>query len=262
MKVRYCIVGGGFAAAAAIEGIRAHDESGSVLLLSRENHRPYRRPLLTKDLWYGTATIERLPIHPDEWYVAQHVDVRLRHEVIEVDAETRRLWDERGEEIEYEDLLLATGCRPRRLRAEGAEISSVRYFRDLEDYFDLETRLERIQHVTIVGGGFTSVEMASALRGRGKEITMVLADEYPLHRVLPRELGVPLMMLVVNKVPSVFDRDSVKARVTDAYQCEVAAVVPHSDELMALASQGIFVLRYPDHPVVAELQHLVSRVVS
>ena len=193
MKVRYCIVGGGFAAAAAIEGIRAHDESGSVLLLSRENHRPYRRPLLTKDLWYGTATIERLPIHPDEWYVAQHVDVRLRHEVIEVDAETRRLWDERGEEIEYEDLLLATGCRPRRLRAEGAEISSVRYFRDLEDYFDLETRLERIQHVTIVGGGFTSVEMASALRGRGKEITMVLADEYPLHRVLPRELGVPLL---------------------------------------------------------------------
>jgi septum site-determining protein MinD len=77
-----------------------------------------------------------------------------------------------------------------------------------------------------------------------------------------RELGVPLMVLVVNKVPSVFDRDSVRTRVTEAYQCEVAAVVPHSDELMALASQGIFALRYPNNPVVAELQHLVTRIVG
>jgi 3-phenylpropionate/trans-cinnamate dioxygenase ferredoxin reductase subunit len=193
MKVRYCIVGGGAAAAAAIEGIRAHDPDGSLLMLTRENHRPYRRPLLTKDLWYGTATLDRLPLHPDEWYAEQRAEVRLRTEVIEIDAEGRRLWDERGQVIEYEQLLLATGCRPRRLRAEGAEISSVRYFRDLEDYLDLESRIDRVQHVTLVGGGFTSIEMAAALRSRGKEITLVVADEYPLHRLLPRGLGAPLL---------------------------------------------------------------------
>jgi NADPH-dependent 2,4-dienoyl-CoA reductase/sulfur reductase-like enzyme len=193
MKVRYCIVGGGAAAAAAIEGIRRHDKTGDILMLSRENHRPYRRPLLTKELLLGTATLDRLPLHPDEWYTEQKVDVRLRHEVIEVDAENRRLWDERGETIEFGDLLLATGCRPRRLHAEGSEISSVRYFRDLEDYLDLESRLERVQHITMVGGGFTSIEMAAALRARGKEITLVVPDEYPLHRLLPRDLGVPLL---------------------------------------------------------------------
>ena len=193
MNVRYCIVGGGFAAAGAIEGIRAHDPEGSILLLTRENHRPYHRPMLTKDLWDGTATLERLPIHPDEWYAEQKVDVRLRYEVIEVDAEERRLWDERGDEIAFQDLLLATGCRPRRLRAEGAEIQNVRYFRDLEDYLDLESRLDRVQHVTIVGGGFTSVEMAGVLRARGKEVTLMVPDEYPLHRLLPRDLGVPLL---------------------------------------------------------------------
>jgi len=193
MNVRYCIVGGGYAAAAAIEGIRSRDQTGDILMLSRENHRPYRRPLLTKELLLGTASLDRLPLHPDEWYAEQKVDVRLRHEVIEVDAESRRLWDERGEVIEYGDLLLATGCRPRRLHAEGAEISSVRYFRDLEDYLDLESRLDRVQHLTMVGGGFTSVEMAGALRARGKEITLVVPDEYPLHRLLPRDLGAPLL---------------------------------------------------------------------
>src|SRR5262245_29735549 len=193
MKVRYCIVGGGAAAAAAIEGIRSRGGSGGILMLSRENHRPYQRPLLTKDLLYGTATLDRLPLHADDWYADQHVDVRLRTEVIEVDAEGRRPWDERGEVVEFEELLLATGCRPRRLRAEGAEIASVRYFRDLEDYLDLEARLDRVQHVTLVGGGFTSVEMAPALRAREKEITLVVADEYPLHRLLPRDLGAPLL---------------------------------------------------------------------
>lgn len=193
MRTRYCIVGGGFAAAAAIEGIRAHDPDGGILLLSRENHRPYRRPLLSKDLWYGTASLERLPLHPDDWYTERHVEVRLRHEIVELNAEKHQLWDERGELIEYDDLLIATGCRPRRLKAEGADTQGVRYFRDLEDYLDLEARLDRLQHLTLVGGGFISVEMAAALRSRGKEITLVLSEEYPLHRILPRELGVPLL---------------------------------------------------------------------
>lgn len=193
MQTRYCIVGGGYAAAAAIEGIRAHDPNGSIVLFTRENHRPYRRPLLSKDLWYGTATIERLPMHPDHWYDEHRVEVRLRHEVIELDADHRTLYDERGGQVAYGDLLLATGCRPRRLRAEGAETPGVGYFRDLEDYLALESRMDRLQHITLVGGGFTSIEMAAALRSRGKEITLVIADEYPLHRMLPRDLGLPLL---------------------------------------------------------------------
>lgn len=193
MHSKYCIVGGGFGAAAAIEGIRTHDKDGSILLVSRENHRPYQRPLLTKDLWYGTATLERLPLHPDEWYTEQRVDVRLRYEIVEVDADGRKLWDERGQVITFDELLLATGCRPRRLNAQGSDTQGVRYFRDLEDYLELEGRMDRLQHITLVGGGFTSIEMAAALRARGKEITLVIADEYPLHRLIPRELGVPLL---------------------------------------------------------------------
>jgi MinD-like ATPase involved in chromosome partitioning or flagellar assembly len=66
-----------------------------------------------------------------------------------------------------------------------------------------------------------------------------------------RKLRVPRMVLVVNKIPTVFDFAEVKERVEKAYECEVAAVLPHSEELMILASQGIFALRHPDHPVTA-----------
>ena len=66
-----------------------------------------------------------------------------------------------------------------------------------------------------------------------------------------RKLSVPRMVLVVNNTPMAFDFADVKERVETTYECEVAAVLPHSDELMTLASGGVFALRYPDHPVTA-----------
>jgi MinD-like ATPase involved in chromosome partitioning or flagellar assembly len=77
-----------------------------------------------------------------------------------------------------------------------------------------------------------------------------------------RKLDVPCMVLIVNKVPSVFDLAKVQSEVEQTYGCEVAAVLPHSDEMMALASAGIFALRYPDHPVTATLKQLVARLVA
>ncbi len=75
-----------------------------------------------------------------------------------------------------------------------------------------------------------------------------------------RKLNVPRMVLVVNKVPGVFKPDEVRARVEKTYNCEVAAVIPHSEEMMALASSGIFALRYPSHPVTGMLKQIAARL--
>jgi MinD-like ATPase involved in chromosome partitioning or flagellar assembly len=77
-----------------------------------------------------------------------------------------------------------------------------------------------------------------------------------------RKLDVPRMVLIVNEVPSVFDSAEVKARVEQTYNCEVAAVLPFSDEMMALASAGIFVLHYSDHPLTATFKHITARLVA
>lgn len=75
-----------------------------------------------------------------------------------------------------------------------------------------------------------------------------------------RKLNIPQMMLIVNKVPSVFPVDQVKARVEKAYNAEVAAVLPHSDEVMALASNGVFAVKYPDHPLTVSLRQVAQRL--
>jgi septum site-determining protein MinD len=77
-----------------------------------------------------------------------------------------------------------------------------------------------------------------------------------------RKLDVPQMLMLINKVPPQLPLDEVKARVEKTYNCEVAAAIPHSDDLMTLASSSIFSMCYPDHMVTKIYQQLTARVLA
>ncbi len=76
-----------------------------------------------------------------------------------------------------------------------------------------------------------------------------------------KELQVPHIMLVVNKTPPILDLAAVRAQVEKTYECPVAAVLPHSDEMMNLASAGVFVTRYPDHALTALYKQIAAQLV-
>lgn len=73
-----------------------------------------------------------------------------------------------------------------------------------------------------------------------------------------KKLDVPKMVMLVNKVPNTFDFDDVRTRVEQTYEAKVGAVLPHADEMMTLASSGIFSVHYPDHPITKGLRSLVD----
>jgi len=75
-----------------------------------------------------------------------------------------------------------------------------------------------------------------------------------------RKLDVPKMLMVVNKAPSALDFDDVRERVAQTYNAQVSAVLPHSDEMMVLASSGIFSLKYPEHPISKSLKAIVDEI--
>lgn len=77
-----------------------------------------------------------------------------------------------------------------------------------------------------------------------------------------RSLQVPRLLLLVNKTPPSLDPEAVKARVEQAYTCPVAAVLPHSDEMMDLASTGIFALRYPNHALTSLYRNVVAELLQ
>lgn len=73
-----------------------------------------------------------------------------------------------------------------------------------------------------------------------------------------RKLDVPNLLLVVNKTPTSLDFDELKVRVENTYHCPVAAILPHSDEMMTLASAGVFVMHYPHHVITQKLNQVLN----
>lgn len=79
---------------------------------------------------------------------------------------------------------------------------------------------------------------------------------------LARRLDIPEMLIVINKVPPNMDTVALRDRVEKSYGAEVAALFPLNYEIVRLASAGIFVNRYPDHPMTLALQQVASRVMD
>ncbi|WP_199247365.1 MinD/ParA family protein [[Phormidium] sp. ETS-05] len=77
-----------------------------------------------------------------------------------------------------------------------------------------------------------------------------------------RKLEVPKMLMMVNKVPTIFDFAQLKAQVEETYGAPVSGVLPHSDEMMILASQGIFCLKYPDNLLSQILENVAKQIIN
>lgn len=77
-----------------------------------------------------------------------------------------------------------------------------------------------------------------------------------------RKLDVPRMYLLVNKTPPQYNPDDVKKQIEQLFDCKVAAVLPHSDELMTLASAGVFVAKFPNNPITQKLKAVAEMVIA
>ena len=177
---KYLIVGGGMAAAAAVEGIREVDASGLIGLIGAETHPPYDRPPLTKGLWKGTP-VEKI------WRKTQSQGaiLHLGRSAQRLDAANKRVTDDQETVYGYEKLLLATGGTPRRFMF-GDE--HVIYLRTLDDYQRLREQSVRGRHFAVIGGGFIGSEIAAALAMNGKRVTMVFPEAGIGSRIFPRDL--------------------------------------------------------------------------
>jgi MinD-like ATPase involved in chromosome partitioning or flagellar assembly len=77
---------------------------------------------------------------------------------------------------------------------------------------------------------------------------------------IARQLDVPDLVLVVNKVPSSLDHDALRARIESTYDAPVAGVMALSEDLAELASAGVFCLREPEHQYSRQVRAVARRV--
>jgi NADPH-dependent 2,4-dienoyl-CoA reductase/sulfur reductase-like enzyme len=175
---KYVILGGGMIAGyLAKEYVEAGGKAGDLAIISADDAMPYERPPLSKSFLAGKDDEHSVLISQPEFYTEHHIEIRLNTIVTALDARARRMRTHAGEEIAFENLVLATGAEVRTLDIPGASSSNVLYLRSLRDSRQIRDLAATARKAVVVGGGFISMEVASVLAQRKLDTTMIVRDE-------------------------------------------------------------------------------------
>jgi 3-phenylpropionate/trans-cinnamate dioxygenase ferredoxin reductase subunit len=186
---RIAIVGASLAGASAATSLREHGFDGEIALIGAERQLPYHRPPLSKGYLRGEQQFENQLIDSAESYRERGIILRLGVRAAALDAGRKRVALDGGDQVPYDQLLVATGGRNRALSVCGARLDGVFQLRTVEDCDRIRAVLRSARRAVVIGFGFVGSEVAASLRQLGVEVAVIEGQRVPLARVLGNEVG-------------------------------------------------------------------------
>ncbi len=179
MKV--IIVGGVAGGASAAARLRRLDEKAEIIVFERTGYISYANCGLPYYIGGAIEDPEDLTLQtPESFFSRFRVDMRVHHEVIDIDAATKTVKVknlESGEEFSesYDKLILSPGAKSTIPPIPGVDNSRIFTLRTVEDTFRIKDFVDSAspRSAVVVGGGFIGMEMAENLRELGLEVTIV-----------------------------------------------------------------------------------------
>lgn len=183
------IVGGGLAAARMAEQLRKSDYPGPVTIVGDEEHLPYDRPPLSKDVLHDAGKgIEDVLLKPAEFYAEHDITLRLGKAAQSLDTAARTLTLTDDTVLDYDDLVIATGLQPRRIPS-FPDLAGIHVLRSFGEALALRGQAASARRAVVVGAGFIGCEVAAGLRKLGVQVVLVEPQPAPLASVLGEQIG-------------------------------------------------------------------------
>ena len=178
------VIGGSYAGIQAALTAREAGYSKSVTVVTDEHWLPYQRPPLSKDFLLDETSEQNLILRDKAFFDITGIELILGSRAAEIDRRAQRVALDGSATLRYDELVIATGSRPRRLPVIGAEVEGVCYLRSLSDAVDLKARLKRATEIVVVGGGFIGLEVAASAARLGKKVTVIESGSRLLERAI------------------------------------------------------------------------------
>jgi apoptosis-inducing factor 3 len=173
------IIGAGAAGAAACAALREAGFEGRVVLTGMERTAPYDRTSLSKFVLAGDMPPDEVPpLLPPEFLSAHRIE-RIEAEVLRLDASTRRIELSNDATLAADAVLICTGGIPKPMKAPGADLKGVHLLRTRDDAVSILASLEGAKRAVVVGASFIGLEVASCLRKRNIDVTVISSGHVP-----------------------------------------------------------------------------------
>ncbi|WP_037159372.1 NAD(P)/FAD-dependent oxidoreductase [Rhodococcoides fascians] len=180
------IVGAGLGGLRTAQELRKQGYDGGLVLVGDEPHLPYDRPPLSKEVIRGER--EDTTFESEEYFAENRIELRLGVAAVRVDTENTTLELADGSTLPYDQLVIATGLRPRRVPSL-PDLHGVHVLRSRDDAESLRRDASAAARAVVVGAGFVGCEVAAGLRHLGVDVTLVEPQATPLASVLGSEVG-------------------------------------------------------------------------
>ena len=190
-RKKIIILGGGQTAAYAAKEIRSIDITSDVTIISDEKFLPYERPPLSKDYILDKVNFDNLLFFSETFYEENKINFIGNTQIKKADFINKKISDS-NKDFYYDKLLIATGSSNRHLIISGKKIlpsNNIIYLRNFEESYYLKNRIEKAKHISIIGGGFIGLEIASSASQKGKKITILEKGSQLMGRVVPLEIA-------------------------------------------------------------------------
>lgn len=231
-KRKYLIVGGGAAAAYAIEGLREAGFKGHIEVITREKEWPYDRPNCSKEYLADEAEEAWMPLRDEAFYEDLAVQFRLGSEVVRLDADQHELELHSGEKITYDKVLLCTGGAPRKLGLNPEHVDNVFYLRSLADSRAIREAGKNATSAVVIGASFIGLEGAASLQKLGvKKVQVVGPESVPFGKLFGHQIG--SMIKRVHQDTGIRFFLGQKAKRIEAENGKVRAVILDNDTALA-----------------------------
>ncbi len=180
------IVGGGLAAARTAEQLRRSEYTGPITIVSDEDHLPYDRPPLSKEVL--RAETDDVTLKPAEFYDEHNITMLLGKGARSVDTDAKTVTLTDGGTIGYDELIIATGLVPKRIPS-FPDLPGIHVLRNFDESLKLRSEADSASSAVVVGAGFIGCEVAASLRKRGIDVVLVEPQPAPLASVLGEQIG-------------------------------------------------------------------------
>jgi 3-phenylpropionate/trans-cinnamate dioxygenase ferredoxin reductase subunit len=185
MESGVVIVGGGQAGARTAFELRSFGFDRPITIVGDEAHLPYERPILSKEM-IADPQSEMTWVAGEGDFSEASITLLLDRKVEQIDRAARTIRLDGGSQLPYDDLVLATGGKPRLLAPHDQRICVLR---TIEDALRIRALAAGAKRAVIAGGGVIGLEVASTLQQLGIETSVIELGPRLLGRGFPSELA-------------------------------------------------------------------------
>jgi nitrite reductase (NADH) large subunit len=158
------------------------DESWQVVTFCEEPRPAYDRVNLSR--YFERRDADHLQLASAEWYAERGIELHVGDRAKVVDRGRRVVVSERGREVEFDAVVLATGSAPFVPQVPGVDKKGVFVYRTIEDLEAILGYAGKARRAAVVGGGLLGLEAAKAVRDLDLETHVV--EFAP--RLMPRQV--------------------------------------------------------------------------